>query len=94
MLKTSGENKMIKGVSKSIIEIHPRGHNCYERVIIILKDVPSTHEYELIEYHTEQLLKCDPTSITKRNTILYSLIFAVSGALTAVSAVLLFILFV
>lgn len=93
-VKNFRENKMIKGVSKNIIEVQPRNNRYYERIIIILKDIPSNDEYEFIEHHTEQMLKSTPTAVPRQNNIIYSLILAVSGALTAISAVLLFLLFV
>lgn len=42
---------MIKGVTKSIIEINPRNHDYFEKLIVILKNNPDTPD-------EEELRKC------------------------------------
>ena len=42
------ENEMIKGVTKNIIEINPRNHDYFEKLIIILKNEPDTLNIEEI----------------------------------------------
>ena len=91
---TKRENRtMIKGVTKSIIEINPR-NACFEKIIVILNsncDVPDKDE---IKRQAELMTSTAPEYL-KRQRRLYRLklaVSAVSGAfLTAISFGLLYL---
>ena len=76
---------MIKGVTKSYIEIRPRNNDPFDKIIIILKDTPNIpDENELIDTALLMTAKI-PNCIRKKNSIdFYSFICGLLvSALTA-----------
>ena len=86
-------NAMIKGVTKSIIEINPR-NACFEKIIVILSSNCDVPDKEEIKRQAELMTGAAPEYL-KRQRRLYRLklaVSAVSGAfLTAISFGLLYL---
>jgi hypothetical protein len=86
---------MIKGVTKSIIEIIPK-NSCFEKVIIILNnscDIPDKNE---IRSQVELLTRRAPDYLQrqKRSTTLKILVSGAAGALITAASFLILYVFV
>ena len=86
---------MIKGVTKNIIEINPRNHDYFEKLIVILKNTPVTPTEEEISENAFLIVgQKPPACINKKpdniNNILYMLIGAIS-ALLCCAVIILFV---
>ncbi len=86
---------MIKGVNKNIIEINPRNHDYFEKLIIILKNTPELPDEEYLQKNAFLMIGQTPPSIINKHSdtfkmILYILIGAVI-ALLCCSATCLFV---
>ena len=84
---------MIKGVTKSIIEIIPK-NSCFEKVIVILNsgcDIPDKNE---IRSQVELLTRRAPDYLQKRSTTLKILVSGAAGALITAASFLILYVFV
>ena len=77
---------MIKGITKNIIEINPRNHDYFEKLIVILKNTPDIPTEEEISENAFLLAGQKPPAFINRKpdnfkNILYLLIGAVSALL-------------
>ena len=82
---------MIKGVTKSIIEIIPK-NSCFEKVIVILNnscDIPDKNEVELLTRRAPDYLQRQKRSIT-----LKILVSGAAGALITAASFLILYVFV
>lgn len=85
---------MIKGVNKSIIEIDPKGHSYFEKLIVILKDIPELPSDEEIKNCAILMLGKTPSSFRKRNSVLKMLLCGLLGAVITAGVLFLLYLFV
>ena len=88
---------MIKGVTKSIIEVNPRSSEYFEKAIIILREGCSLSPEQLEAQAAIMLGKAAPECIkrSKRHNKLCLLASAAAGALfTAVAMLIVFVAFV
>lgn len=73
---------MIKGVSKNIIELNPRGHDYFEKVIIILKEAPEPPDSEELHKYAALLFEEDAPSVVKKRSFPKLLISGLIGTVT------------
>lgn len=86
---------MIKGITKSIIEVSPRSHDYFEKLIIILKNTPDMpDEDELRRYALLMAGQKPPSCVSRRRGTVKCLLFALMGAVTALLCCALVLLFV
>ncbi len=73
---------MIKGVTKNIIEINPRNHDYFEKLIIILKNAPEIpDEEDLLKNAFLMIGQTPPSIINKHTDIIKMSLCILSGAL-------------
>lgn len=82
-------DKMIKGVTKNIIEINPRNHDYFEKLIIILKNIPDTPDEDELQRNAFLMIGQTPPSIINKHSdnikmILCTLIGAVISLLCCI----------
>lgn len=87
---------MIKGVTKSIIEIRPGNHDYYEKIILILKDTPNSPSKDEIEQYSTLIFNDIPPSLIKnrKSRFLSSIILVLSSSVISISICLIVSLFV
>lgn len=87
---------MIKGVTKSIVEIRPGNHDYYEKIILILKDTPESPSKDELEQYATLIFNDIPPSMirNKKSRFLTSLILILCSSVISISACLIVSLFV
>ncbi len=97
MLKyKKGISAMIKGVTKSIIEIRPSAHEHYEKIILILKDTPDSLNQKELEQCAALMLEDTPPNIVSspKRHVFSTIIMMLLSSVISVSACLIISLFV
>ena len=94
-LLKGGEILMIKGVTKSVIELKPK-NSCFEKVIIILNSGCELPDTEELRREAELLTGKAPDFIrhSRRSNTMKMLISAVAGALVTAASFLILYSFV
>ena len=87
---------MIKGVTKNIIEIRPGNHDYYEKIILILKEIPECPSKDELEQCAALIFDDIPPSMIKnrKSRLLSSLILILCSSIISISACLIVSLFV
>ena len=87
---------MIRGVTKSIVEIRPGNHDYYEKVILILKDTPECPSKKQLEQYAALIFNDIPSSMirNRKSRFLTSLILILCSSVISISACLIVSLFV
>lgn len=69
---------MIKGVSKNIIEVNPREHDYFEKVIIILKESPDNPDENVLRQNISLLIGEKPPTIALKHRTDFFKLFSAS----------------